>query len=98
MTSSFRFGQASSSWRELRRRLDHLLEVVEQEQQLALADVLGEAVLGAERLRDRLGHERRVAQRREADPEDAGLEGGHELGRRLEREPRLARAARARTG
>ncbi len=39
---------------ELRRRLDHLLEVVEQQQQLALADVLGEAVLRAERLRDRL--------------------------------------------
>ena len=41
--------------RELGRGLDDLLEVVEQEQQLALADVLGEAVLGAERLRDRLG-------------------------------------------
>ena len=39
---------------ELGRRLDHLLEVVEEEQQLALADVLGEAVLRAERLRDRL--------------------------------------------
>ena len=32
----------------LGRRVDHLLEVVEQEQQLPLADVLGEAVLGAE--------------------------------------------------
>ena len=32
---------------ELGRRLDHLLEVVEQQQQLALADVLGEAVLRA---------------------------------------------------
>ena len=38
---------------ELGCRVDHLLEVVEQEQQLPLADVLGEAVLGAERLRDR---------------------------------------------
>ena len=81
---------------ELGRRLDHLLEVVEQEQQLALADVLGEAVLGAERLRDRLGDERRVAERGEPDPEDARLVLGHELGGGLEREPRLARAARAR--
>ena len=52
-------------------RLDHLLEVVEQEEQLALGDVLGEAVLGAERLGDRLDDERRVAERGEPDPEDA---------------------------
>ena len=41
--------------------LDHLLEVVEEEEQLALGDVLDEAVLCPEGLRDGLGHERRVA-------------------------------------
>ena len=81
--------------RELGRRLDHLLEVVEQQQELALADVLGEAVLRPQRLRDRLGHERGVAQCGQADPEDPRLERGHELGGNLEREPRLSRAARA---
>ena len=47
-------GAALEQRRELGRRLDHLLQVVEQEEQLALADVLGEPVLGAERLGDRL--------------------------------------------
>ncbi len=80
---------------ELGRGLDDLLQVVEQEQQLPLADVFGEAVLDPERLRDRLGDERRVAKRGEPDPEDACLVLGNERGGRLEREPRLARAARA---
>ena len=48
---------------QLGGRLDHLLEVVEQEQQLALCDVLGQAVLRPKQLRDRLGHERRIADR-----------------------------------
>ena len=87
VTRSFRFGQRSSS-AEIRCRLDHLLEVVEQQQELALADVLREAVLRPERLRDRLGHERRVAQRGQADPEDAG----RERRARARRRPR-ARAA-----
>ena len=91
-------GQALEQLRELGRGLDNLLEVVEQQQQLALGDVLGEPVLRPQRLRDRLGHERRVAQRRQADPEDPRLEGGHELGGGLEREPRLARAAGTREG
>ena len=43
-------------------------------------------------------HERGIAQRGQADPEDAGLEGGHELGGDLEREPRLARTARTGEG
>ena len=77
---------------ELGRRLDHLLQVVEEEQHLALADVLGEAVLGAERLGDRLRDERGVAQGGEPDPEDACLVLGDECGSRLEREPGLARA------
>ena len=74
--------------------VDHLLEVVEQQQQLALADVPGKVVLCAERLRDRLGHERRVAQRRQPNPEDACLVFRNERRRRLQRKPRLARATR----
>ncbi len=88
-------GAALDERRELRRRLDHLLQVVEQQQQLPLADVLGEPVRGAERLRDRLGDERRIAERGQADPEDARLVLGHERRRRLDREPCLARAAGA---
>ena len=95
MTSSVEVGARRRERDELGRGLDHLLEVVEEEQQLPLADVLGEAVPGAERLRDRLGDERGVAQRGEPDPEDAGLVRRDERRRRLEREPRLARAAGA---
>ena len=98
MTRSVRLGQALQECRELGCSLDHLLEVVEQEQELALADVLGEAVLRAEGLRDRLGDERRVAQRGEPDPEDACLVRGDEGGGGLEREPRLPRAAWAGKG
>ena len=58
---------------ELGRRLDHLLQVVDEEQHLPLADVLGEAVLRAEGLGDRLRDERGVAQGGEPDPEDARL-------------------------
>ena len=58
VTRILRFGQVSSNTRDVRRRLHHLLEVVEQEQELALADVVDEAILGAQRLRDRLDHER----------------------------------------
>ena len=45
VTSRRRLGQASSSVGELGRRLDDLLEVVEEEEQLTLADVGGEPVL-----------------------------------------------------
>ena len=55
-------GTGSKQRAELRSRVDHLLEVVEQEQQLPLADVLGEPVLGAQRLGDRLRDERGVAE------------------------------------
>ncbi len=57
MTRSVRLGQAREERGELGCGLDHLLEVVEQEEQLPLGDVGGEAVLGAERLGDRLGDE-----------------------------------------
>ena len=72
--------------------VDHLLQVVEEQQELALADVLPEPVLGAEGLGDLVRHECRVADRREADPENPRLELRNERRRRLEREPGLARA------
>jgi len=80
---------------QLRRCLHHLLEVIEQQEQLAHPDVLGEPVLRAEGLRDRLGHEGGVAERSQPDPEDTALVLGHERRRRLDREPRLPRAAGA---
>ena len=74
MTSSVQVRAASSERGKLGCGLDHLLEVVEEQEQLPFADVLGEAVLRAERLRDRLGDQSGVAERREPDPEDAGAE------------------------
>ena len=50
---------------EIGRGVHDLLEVVQQEQQLALADLLGEPVLRAERLGDRLG---RPGRRRAVPP------------------------------
>ena len=41
---------------EIWRRLGYVLEVVEQKQQTFIADVLGKAVLGLERLRGLLQH------------------------------------------
>ena len=89
-------GAGAEQRRQLGRRLDHLLQVVEQQEQLAFADVLGEAVLGSQRLGNRLADQRRVAQRGEADPEDACLVGRDKRCRRLERESSLPRPARAR--
>ena len=89
-------GTGAEQRRQLGRRLDHLLQVVEQQEQLAFADVLGEAVLGSQRLGNRLADQRRVAQRGEADPEDTGLVLGNERRRSLDRQPRLPRAAGAR--
>ncbi len=84
--------------RELGGGVDHVLEVVENEEQSCVADVLGEAGPRAERLRDRLDDERRVAQLREADPEDAVRVVADDLRRSLDREPRLSRAAGPRRG
>jgi hypothetical protein len=55
--------------------------------------MLGQAVLRAEGAAYGLGHEGRVTQCGQLDPEDAGLELGHELRRCLQGEPRLAGAA-----
>ena len=85
------------------RRLDEVLEVVEDEQEPllgeealeALGDGSGAGLAEPERLRDRGQDERGVGDRRERDEEDALREVLDQLGGGLEREPGLARAARA---
>jgi hypothetical protein len=63
-----RFGAGLEQRSELGRRLHHLLEVVQQQEQLALPDVLGQAVLRPQRLGDGIRDEGRVAQSSEPDP------------------------------
>jgi hypothetical protein len=79
---------------QLGRRFDYLLEVVQEQEQLPPADRRGEIFLGAQRLRDRLDNQRGIVERRQADPEDTRLQLPHQLGRRLDRESRLAGPAR----
>jgi hypothetical protein len=85
-----------------RRGAQHLLEVVEHQQRAAVPQRDDELVLQrhiarvthAERLRDRVGHERRVVDRGERHEHDpAGKLGGH-AGRDVDRQPALADAAR----
>src|SRR5688500_9149454 len=73
-----------------------MLEVVDHEEEFAISDGSCEAVLGPQRLCDLRGDERRVPDGRQPHPEDAVAELRHELGRRLDRESRLARPAGAR--
>ncbi len=68
-----------------RRRLDHLLQVVEDEEHLAFADVIGDAVLRADRLADLVGDEHRIADRRQLHPECSGLVVAQELSGGLDR-------------
>jgi len=83
---------------QCRRCLDHLLQVVEDEQHLPLADVLRQPVARTDTAPDRLGHETRIAQRSEAHPEDAVAKFRHQLGGGLQRETGFARTARAGQG
>src|SRR6476660_2924261 len=80
---------------ELVRCIDQVLEVVEHEQEPAVADAVDKAISRFERLSGYLEHELRVAQRSKRGPEDAvGILVGR-FRRRLEREPRLAGSGRA---
>ena len=74
---------------QVRGAFHDLFEVVEDEEQLALADVAGEIALRAERLRDCRQDSARVVDGREADPEDAVLEFADELGPGFDRETGL---------
>ena len=60
-----------------------MLQVVEKEEHLPLANVLGQAVLRTQGLRDRLHDEGGFAERGQPDPEDARLVRGSERRRGL---------------
>ena len=102
-STSSRGAAASSSADELDVRHE-LLEVVEHEQQRRLAELLGERLADRrpafgdpERLRDRGAEQRRIPYRGEVDEDRAVAQLRPELRGDREREPRLARAARARS-
>ena len=85
-----RLQQLADEW----GRFEQLLEVVQEEQELASAQLVLERVLGEpERLRDRRSDERRVDERGQADEPDAVGERAGELVCRPKRDPRLAGAA-----
>jgi hypothetical protein len=76
-------------------RFDHVLEVVEEDQHRALADMLGEAVRRADHLPGRREHELRIAQGRERHPPDSVRVALGESSGRLQAEARLAGASRS---
>jgi hypothetical protein len=80
--------------RNVARGLDDMLEVVQQQQQLLVADDGRELLARAERLSDRRQDELRVADRRQQDPVDTVREVADDVGRSLDREACLARPAR----
>jgi hypothetical protein len=81
--------------RQLVGRREQMLEVVEHDERLRTAKVIGEITARARRLLDG-GHDQPgIAQRLQRDPVDAAREVGLDVVRELEREPRLARAARS---
>ena len=90
--------------RHRRRSRRHLLEVVEDQQQVLVAQPLAQLVeerLGgcrvqADRARDRSEHRLAVAGRRDVDEEHAVLEAVGRIGRGAERQPCLSDAARPR--
>src|SRR5581483_10372271 len=87
-------GRAAEELRDPRRRVDQLLEVVEHEQERLRAELSRDraGALDLERVSDLLGHELRIAQRREVD--EARRQLGGELFGDGDREARLAGAAR----
>ena len=96
-------GRGREQPRDERSGLQHVLEVVDAEQQLAarherlqgVLDLRARRLAQAERLRHRRGHERRLAQRRQLDEGRAVAVAIPQLLDQLQREPRLARPARA---
>src|SRR6266508_4597862 len=78
---------------EVRRSRKQVLEVVEQEQELLPAQIAEKVVAGRQCLSDLRQEELGVREAGERDPEDAVRDGADELGRDLEGEAGLARAA-----
>ena len=83
---------------DIRGRLDHLLEIVQEEEHAPPGDVLGQAIPGAEHTLGRRQDQVVIAQRRERHPPDAVRIATTESGRRLCRQACLASAARSRQG
>ena len=92
--TSEQIGNDVADWR------DQVLAVVDQEQQLALADrgteVVGRDIGQPEPARDLLGDSHLIGDRREVDEPDAFVEARALFGRDAQRDARLACAARAR--
>ena len=76
-----------------RPAVEHLLQVVQQEERSAVPEVAVQIVSGADRLGDRRLDEQRIADLIERDPPDV-LELVRDLGRELEGEARLPGARR----
>ena len=88
-------GRGHEQRRDVGRRADRLLEVVEDEKELAAADLRGSVALAAQALGN-LGHDQgRLANRRELDEAHPVFERLDELGRGGDREARLADSAGA---
>ena len=83
---------------EVRRDAHDLLEVVEHQQQLALAQVIDQRATQPERGHYGRFDELRIADDREIDERRPVVERRRDLGGRLEREARLADSARADDG
>ena len=81
---------------QVRGGVEHLLEIVEQQQQPSFADVLASPPCGSDRLAISGRTESRIFDGRERNPVDAVPELLDELSGRLEREAGLPRAARPR--
>src|ERR671934_2689598 len=79
---------------ETGRSLDHLLEVVEDEEHSPVADVLRGIALRADRGGDRRKNELGISNRLQPDPPDAVLVFVDELGRGLDGDARLPGTAR----
>jgi hypothetical protein len=81
-----------------RSSVEEVLEVVEQEQELPPSEETGEVVARSDRLGYLRRHELGVGEAGERNPEDAVAQRADQLGRDLEREASLSRAARIRDG
>ena len=80
---------------ETRRCLHDLLEVVQEEEARAVADVPGDVAVGADRLGDRGKDESRVAERRQWNEPHAVRKRLRRFARDRKREARLADASRS---
>jgi hypothetical protein len=97
---------AEQGFQDTRARIDDLLEIVQHDEELLLAQVLQKAVErrascigpGAKDCRDLLRHELVIGQGGEVDKEHPVAKSGEALRRNLQPEPRFTRAARTGQG